>query len=290
MRKITGAKMNFLIVDGYDRKSREDLAAAGMKLAADLYLEMLKRELPRARADLLFPSDPRSEIPTGVALKDYDGVLWTGCNATIYESELRVLRQIELAKRGYDVGTPQFGSCWGLQMAAFAAGGDVKANPKGREMGIARRIRLTPQGKKHLMMAGRADVFEGFISHVDEVTSLPRGGQWLATNDWTGVQAIAVKHKKGEFWGVQYHPEYDLHEMARLTVARESKLIPIGFYRDHDDLMAHVNRMETLHVEPHRKDLRWQLVIDDDVLDAQIRTTEFRNWIKHLVLPRTAKK
>jgi GMP synthase (glutamine-hydrolysing) len=251
---------------------------------------MLKRELPRAHADLLFPSDPGSQIPAGVALKDYDAILWTGCNATIYEKEQRVLDQIELAKRGYEAGTPQFGSCWGLQMAAYAAGGDVKANPKGREMGLARRILLTPEGKKHPMMAGRADVFEGFISHVDEVTSLPRGSQWLATNDWTRVQAIAVKHKKGEFWGVQYHPEYDLHEMARLTVARESKLIPIGFYRDHDDLMAHVNRMEALHAEPTRKDLRWQLVIDDDVLDARVRTTEFRNFLEHLVLPGTAKK
>ena len=74
MRKVTGAKMNFLIVDGYDRKSRDDLAAAGMKLAADLYLEMLKRELPRAHADFLFPSDPGAEIPTGVALKDFFGV------------------------------------------------------------------------------------------------------------------------------------------------------------------------------------------------------------------------
>jgi len=290
MRKITGAKLNFLIVDGYNCGSRDDLAKAGMKLAADLYLEMLRRELPRAHADLLFPSDPGSQIPTGVALKDYDAILWTGCNATIYEKEQRVLDQIELAKRGYEVGTPQFGSCWGLQMAAYAAGGDVKANPKGREMGMARRILLTPQGKKHPMMAGRPDVFEGFISHVDEVTSLPRGSQWLATNDWTRVQAIAVKHKKGEFWGVQYHPEYDLHEMARLTVARESKLIPIGFYRDHDDLMAHVNRMEALHAEPTRKDLRWQLVIDDDVLDARIRTTEFRNFLEHLVIPRAAKK
>ena len=28
MQKSTGAKINFLIVDGYDRKSRDDLAAA----------------------------------------------------------------------------------------------------------------------------------------------------------------------------------------------------------------------------------------------------------------------
>src|ERR1043166_1251423 len=48
MRKIAGAKIIFLIVDGYNCASRDDLAAAGMKLAADLYVEMLQRELPRA--------------------------------------------------------------------------------------------------------------------------------------------------------------------------------------------------------------------------------------------------
>jgi GMP synthase (glutamine-hydrolysing) len=48
--------------------------------------------------------------------------------------------------------------------------------------------------------------------------------------------------------------------------------------------------MEALHAEPQRKDLRWQLVIDDDVLDPHIRTIEFRNWIQHLILPRAAKK
>ena len=49
----------------------------------------------------------------------------------------------------------------------------------------------------------------------------------------------AVKHKKGVFWAPQYHPEYDLHEVARLILAREEKLIKQNYFKSHDDLMAY---------------------------------------------------
>ena len=277
---------NFIIIDGYDHESRVGLAAAEMRLAGDLYVEMLERELPEARSDIIFPSDPGVYLPSDAALERYDGVLWTGCNATIFVREPRVTAQIEFCRRAYELGIPQFGTCWGLQMAVVAAGGKVAANPRGREMGIARRIMLTEDGKVHPMMQGRKPVFEAFISHVDEATRLPPGAQLLAGNEFTRVQAVAVKHGKGEFWGLQYHPEYNLHEMARLIVAREQKLIDGGFYRTPEDLKRHVALMEALHAEPHRHDLRWWLVVDDDVLDVKVRTTEFSNWIANQVLRR----
>ena len=121
------------------------------------------------------------------------------------------------------------------------------------------------------------------------MTKIPEGGTLLSGNDFTHVQSLDVKHKKGTFWGLQYHPEYDLHEMARLTVARESKLVPAGFFTSHDDLMEYVNRLESLHEQPNRHDLRWQLAIDDDVLSQDIRQCEFANWIKHVVLPRAGR-
>ena len=50
---------------------------------------------------------------------------------------------------------PAFGSCWGLQIAAVAAEGDVQRNPLGREVGIARRILPTDPGRSHPMLEGR---------------------------------------------------------------------------------------------------------------------------------------
>ena len=62
-----------------------------------------------------------------------------------------VKAQIDLAKAIADAHLPQFGSCWGAQLAAIVGGGKCKKNPKGREMGIARKIALTPEGRDHPM-------------------------------------------------------------------------------------------------------------------------------------------
>lgn len=278
--------LRFLIIDGYPRRSRDELEEAGMKLAWKLYADMLLQHLPRATYDALLPSDPGVDVPSAKDLHRYAGIIWTGCNLTIYDTASRsVCSQIELAKNAYEVGVPSFGSCWGIQMAAFAAGGQVEANPKGREMGLARKIHQTPQAYNHPMFEGKPRVFEGFVSHDDMVTKVPPGGTLLASNSFAPVQAIAVTHKNGTFWATQYHPEYDLHEMARLIVAREKKLIAAGFFRGHEDLADLVDRMEALAREPARKDLRWQLAIDDDVLCDSIRQCEFVNWLNKLVLP-----
>jgi len=282
---MTGA-LRILIVDGYPEASRKELEAAGMKTAWQLYDQMIKRHVPAARTKIWLPSDTAS-LPDGAGLETYRGIMWTGCNLTIYHhDDVRVTRQIEVARRAYAVGTPQFGTCWGIQMAAVAAGGDVKANPKGREMGLARRIRLTPAGARHPFLRGRAPVFTGFISHLDMVTRLPRGAAWLATNDFSKIQAVAIRHGKGVFWATQYHPEYDLHDMARLIVAREGKLVKEGFYRNHADLMKHVGQMEALAKNPGRRDLRSQLDIGDDILDPDVRQLEVAHWVRDAVCRR----
>ncbi len=69
-------------------------------------------------------------------------------------------RQIELAKAVFAAGVPFFGSCWGLQVAVTAAGGEVRANPRGREFGFARRILLTEAGREHRLFAGKPAAFE----------------------------------------------------------------------------------------------------------------------------------
>ena len=282
--------LRFLIIDGYPKQSRDDLQAAGMKLAWELYAEMLAQHLPNAAYDILLPSDPDGEIPSGKELSAYAGIIWTGCNLSINDTESpSVSGQIDLARDAYEVGVPSFGSCWGIQIAAVAAGGKVEPNPKGRQMGLGRKIYLTSEAHNHPMFEGKPHVFEGFVSHDDMVTELPPGGTLLAGNGFARVQALAVTHKKGTFWATQYHCEYNLHEMARLIVARERKLVAAGFFRGHEDLIDLVERMESLAREPDRKDLRWQLAIDDDVLSDSIRQCEFVNWINKLVLPRAGR-
>ncbi|MFQ5760723.1 MAG: type 1 glutamine amidotransferase, partial [Acidiferrobacterales bacterium] len=75
------------------------------------------------------------------------------------------------------------------------------------------------------------------------------------------------------------------HELARLTFCRIEKLVKLGFFADADAALDYVNKLETLHEDPSRQDLAWQLGVDADVMNEEVRLVEVRNWIERLVLP-----
>lgn len=279
------APMKFCIINGYPAKNREVLFQAGHCSADEMFAWVFKRLRPDIHLDVLYLADMEVPVPDDRWIAGYEAFLWTGSNLTIYEDDPRVARQIEFCRRIFEIGRPQWGSCWGVQMAAVAAGGEVRKNPRGREMAFARRICLTPEGRAHPMYEGKPDVFDGFISHLDEVTRIPDGGTLLATNDHTRVQALEVRYKNGIYWATQYHPEYDLHQMTRLIAARGEALIKEGFFADRAALDHRLARMEALVRDPARKDLRWDLAIGDDLLDERIRWCELRNWLEKLVIP-----
>jgi GMP synthase (glutamine-hydrolysing) len=274
--------MKLLIVDGYPESAREELQAAGASTGWQLFSRMVVQRAPQAEITIVYPSDA-TEIASTESLAAYDGVLWTGCSLCLHAlDDPRVDRQVELARRAFAAGVPQFGSCWAIQIAAVAAGGTVAANPKGREMGIARKISLTKEGLEHPMYAGKPPVFDAFICHLDEVTSWPDSATLLCGNGFTAVQGLEVRHQAGVFWGVQYHPEYNLGEMAALTNARRTPLIKEGFFVDTQAADQHIERLKTLHADPTRKDLRWGLSVDEDILDDDVRQREFINWLAFL--------
>ncbi|MFQ5971057.1 MAG: type 1 glutamine amidotransferase [Alphaproteobacteria bacterium] len=281
-----GRDPRFLVVDGYSREGRDELSDGGATPAGELYARMLKKHAPGAAVDIVYPADPDASLPRGAAIEQYDGIAWTGSSLTIFAEDPKVVAQIEFARAAYAAGVPSFGSCWAAQIAAVAAGGRCAPNPKGREMGLARKIQLTPEGRAHPLYAGKKSVFDAFISHEDEVTHLPPGAQLLASNDFTNVQAVGVTYEGGVFWGLQYHPEYDLHEFARLCYCRRQRLTHMGFFRDLDAAQRYVDLLESLHQDPSRRDIAWLLGVDEDVMNDDIRQAEVRNWIQGLVLPR----
>ncbi len=280
------SKLKFIILDGYPKVSRDQFDTIGMTKAGELYTKLLLKYMPDAECDIFYSSDEGVTLPNAEELAKYDGVLWPGCNLTVYhDHDERAVRLVDFCKLSFEVGVPQFGSCWAAQIAVYAAGGEVKPNPKGREIGLARKIYLTPEGLKHPMYEGKPPVFDGFISHDDEITKLPEGGEWLASNEFTRVQSVSVKHKKGVFWAPQYHPEYDLHEVARLIIAREEKLTKQNYFKGHDDLITYVEDLEKIFDDHSRKDLRWKYGIDEDVLSDDIRQLEFKNWLEKQAVP-----
>ena len=277
---------HILVIDGYPKPDRENLAACGMTAAGDLYISMLGRLCPSARFDVLHASDADSALAPGVEIGNYHGVAWTGCSLTIHDdSDARVKRHIELARAAYRAGVPQYGTCWGIQIAAVAAGGIVAANPRGREMGIARKITLNPAGRGHPLYEGKPTSFDGYVSHFDEVTHLPTGGEVLAGNAFTRVHALTVHSGKGTFWGLQYHPEYDLQQMARLMYCRRQALTNEGFFTSEENALEVVAAYERLYDDPDAKALAWQLGVEDDLMSDAVRHAEPRNWLNRLVLP-----
>ena len=277
----------FCILNGYPKASRENFDRQNVGHPHHLYKEALLRLAPGCRVDVLFIADPETSFPEGASIGAYDGFIWTGSDLTIYHlDDVRVTRQIELARAIFRAGVPSFGSCWGIQMAAVAAGGEVKKNPKGREWGIARDIRLTEAGRSSPLLKGKPEKFDGFIMHLDEVTRLPAGASLLATNAHTYVQALEVRHGKGVFWATQYHPEYNLLEMARLIAARAEPLVREGFFPEPGAVKAHAEKMRPLHQNPQAQALREELKVGEDILSAEIRERELKNWIEQLVLNR----
>ena len=166
-----------LIIDGYTKAAREQLQSGGASVAADLYvgtLQAVRSQRNRVRCHLS-PPTPARACRSATAIRDYDGVAWTGCSSCVFSGEPDVADQIEFARECYRRGVPAFGSCWAAQIAVVAAGGEVAINPNGREMGIARGITLTDEGRAHPLYEGKPALFDAFTSHDDEVTVLPTG-------------------------------------------------------------------------------------------------------------------
>ncbi|MDT8272295.1 MAG: type 1 glutamine amidotransferase, partial [Desulfomonilia bacterium] len=267
------APLNIGIFNCYPKESRDNFDRSNVGHPHHMYQDFLSRYVPHAHVTVFFLADLEGgEFPSPAVLDRYDGIIWTGSDLTIYHTDdPRVTRQIELMKSIYAAGIPCYGSCWGIQMAAVAAGGEVKKNPKGREWGIARGIRRTTSGKESLLLKGKPDTYNGFIMHLDEVTRLPEGATLLAVNDHTHVQALEVRHGKGVFWATQYHPEYNLFEMARLISARAEALVKEGFFTSIAAVRSYADRMNALYRTPGAAHLRRELDVSDDILDAEIR-------------------
>ncbi len=183
-------------------------------------------------------------------------------------------------------GTPSFGSCVGLQVAVAAAGGSVRENRRGHEAAFARRIMVTEAGRGHPLLAGRPDVYDAAAIHSDEIDELPpEGATLLATNRVTRVQAAEVRSGPGVFWGVQYHPELPLSEIADAIRRQAHDLIDQDLAQSREDVESYAALIDALDREPGRRDLAWRLGLDEQVTAPDLRQTELRNFIASLVRP-----
>jgi GMP synthase (glutamine-hydrolysing) len=278
-----------LVVDGNRAETRARQVAAGGQPSGEGYVAVLQALHPGLQCDIVRPADAPVSLPGGVGLADYDGVAVTGSALNIYDGGPHIERQIELARAVFEAGVPFFGSCWGLQLAVVAAGGHVRPNPRGREFGFGRRIALTAAGRAHPMYAGKPEVFEAVTVHRDDIAGLPAGAVELARNEM-GLQAAEIRHGRGVFWGVQYHPEYDYNEIAAVGLRYADTLVNEGLFRDRADLEAWAAELRALQRSPDEVRLLWRHGLGPAMRDPGIKLAEVGNWLQEQVRPARARR
>jgi GMP synthase (glutamine-hydrolysing) len=166
----------------------------------------------------------------------------------------------------------------------------VRKNPKGREIGFGRGIRLTEAGRKHPMYVGKLDVFNAPTVHLDEVETLPPGATVLATNAMSAVQSVEIRTNGSVAWAVQYHPEYPLRELAAIVRRIGTRLIGEGFFENEKGVLRFARDLDALDRDPDCKQLSWLHGISQNVLNKQVRVSELANWLEYQVLPTRVKR
>lgn len=277
--------LNLLIAESEPKEAREERRQSVGRSSGETFAARLARLAPGASLTRIKPADPSVDLPDAAGLAAYDGVLLTGSPLHLYEDTAETRRVIGFMRDVFESGTPSFGSCAGLQVATVAAGGRVRRMAKRREAGFARRLFPTDVGRDHPLLRGRPPAFDAAAIHTDEVERLPDGALLLASNSVTEVQAAEIRCGNGTFWGVQYHPELSLFEVAAALRRQAAEIVKDGLASDEDALERQARAIEQLHEAPDRTDLVWPLGLDEQTVRADARLTEIRNFLEHLVLP-----
>ncbi len=275
--------LNLLIADSEPEDARDARRGATGRSSGEAYVDALRALAPDARFDIYRPGEPGD---LAQALDDYDGVFLSGSPLHVYHDNHEVRANVDFMRAVFAAGVPSFGSCAGLHIAVAAAGGRVRRNPDGHEVGLARRIAPTPEGARHPLLEGRPAAFDAPAVHGDEVEALPpEGATRLAGNAASPVQAAEIRHGAGTFWGVQYHPELPLEQLAQAVRRQAGELVARGLARDGAEVEAQAALFEALGREPDRLDVAWRLGVDREVAQDARRSVELRNALRHLVEP-----
>ena len=129
-------------------------------------------------------------------LRSAAGIILSGGPQSVYDPDAPTADPAILA-----LGIPVLGICYGHQWMAHHLGGTVSEG-KTKEYGFT-EIHATEKAGR--LLEDMQQEFTVWMSHGDEVTSLPEGFAVAATSDVCAVAAMANDERK--LYGLQFHPE-----------------------------------------------------------------------------------
>ena len=133
--------------------------------------------------------------PSEIRAAGYRGLIFTGGPNSVYDPDSPRYDPAILS-----LGIPILGICYGQQLLAWMAGGEIASAGDGSEYG---RVELTHTESP--LFSGIPEKSVCWMSHTDYVKTLPLGFSAIASTEHCPCAAMADEGRK--LYGVQFHPE-----------------------------------------------------------------------------------
>lgn len=137
---------------------------------------------------------PHDIPPESISKEDVWGIILSGGPESVFKGGPKLNENI-LKK-----GIPILGICYGHQIIAELMGGRVSSGEKG-EYGRRRFYVI----KRSPLFQGLPESFDVWMSHSDEVISLPQG--FIITGRTEETKIGSYENRERNIYGVQFHPE-----------------------------------------------------------------------------------
>jgi GMP synthase (glutamine-hydrolysing) len=256
-----------LIVEGNLKEENQSFTEGGIKTHTESLKDSISYFTNDLEIDVVNPSSDKNISEVAKGLEKFDGMIWGGSSLNIYNDTLEIRRQIEFMRSCQNKIKKILAICWGLQVAATVAGGQVKRCMTGSHRGIAHNIEINSNGLQHPIYKNKNETFNTPAFNFDEVVKLPKNSILLASNPINKVMGVNFKSGVSDIWGIQYHPEITYDKMISLIHFRKDRLLNNKAFVDEQEINNHV----AMIAEENKKS------------NKDLRMRELENWLNYLL-------
>ena len=256
-----------LIVEGNLKEENQSFTEGGIKTHTESLKDSIGYFTNDLEIDVVNPSSDKNISEVAKDLEKFDGLIWGGSSLNIYNDTVEIRRQIEFMRSCQNKIKKILAICWGLQVAATVAGGQVKRCMTGSHRGIAHDIEINSNGLQHPIYKNKNETFNTPAFNFDEVVKLPKNSILLASNPINKVMGVNFKSGVSDIWGIQYHPEITYDKMISLIHFRKDRLLNNKAFVDEQEINNHVK----------------MIAEENKITNKDLRMRELENWLNYLL-------